>query len=235
MRIRYDAPSNRYEVMADARGWIALVDDPGSDPLPGNPNLNFRFAGEPNSFFLIRAHYNYVAPEAQYRYSNLADWVLPAAGGQSGVGGTTAFGIPTAAGSVPVSGTASYNGSIEGVSTVTGPWGWDGETVATWVGGSVSLNFDFGAGSLTGELHPYLDADKRYDLGTLAFANTVFGVGSQTFSGTFATSVSGPNSFSGQLTGPHAEELIGKWAFPFISPIDASPQSATGAWIAKRP
>ena len=28
LRIRYDAASNRYEVMAGARGWEALVDDP---------------------------------------------------------------------------------------------------------------------------------------------------------------------------------------------------------------
>ena len=123
---------------------------------------------------------------------------------------------------------------IAGTSTVTGPWGWDGETAAARVDGSVLLNFNFGNGSLAGELHPYLEANKRYDLGTLAFTNAVFGVGSQTYSGSFATNVIGPNAFSGLLTGPHAEELIGKWAFPFLSPIDGAPNSATGAWIAKR-
>ena len=116
-----------------------------------------------------------------------------------------------------------------GTSTVTGPWGWDGETAAAWVDGSVLLNFNFGNGSLAGESHPYLAADKRYDLGTLAFANTVYGIGSQTFSGKFATTLSGPNSFSGLLTGPAAQELIGSFTFPRIAGDHQI--TAAGAWV----
>lgn len=234
LRIRYDSASNRYEVLV-GNGWVQLVDDPLSSPLPGQPNQMFVFAGAPinQSFFMIRANYRFSEPEVQYSYSNLAIWEVPAAGGQSGLSGITAFGMATPPGGVPVSGSASYRGLVQGTSTVTGPWGWDGETVAASVDGTVLLNFNFANGSLAGELHPSLYADKHYDLGTLAFANTIFGVGSQTFSGSFATNVSGPNSFSGLLTGPHAEELIGKWAFPFLSPIDGAPRSATGAWIAK--
>lgn len=235
LRIRYDSASNKYEVLV-GNGWVQLVDDPLSSPLPGRPNQMFVFAGAPTnqSFFTILAHRGFSEPEFQYRYSNLALWAVPLTGSQSGLSGVTAFGIATPPGGVPVSGSASYQGMVQGTSTVTGPWGWDGETAAAWVDGSVLLNFNFSNGSLAGELHPYLEADKRYDLGTLAFTNTIFGVGSQTFSGSFATNVSGPNSFSGLLTGPHAEELIGKWAFPFLSPIDGAPHSAAGAWIAKK-
>jgi hypothetical protein len=133
-----------------------------------------------------------------------------------------------------MTGSATYQGFIDGFSNVPvsfGEWG----TVAADVGGTVNLNFNFGSGSLNGEIHPYLNATTRYDLGSLAFKDTVFGVGSTTFSGAFATNLSGPNSFSGQFTGPSAQELIGKWAFPFLSPIDGSAASASGAWIAKRP
>ena len=234
LRIRYDAASHRYEVMAGTRGWDALVDDDNSSPLPGNPNVNFDFAGMPQSFFMIRAHYTY-PPDYRYRYSNLAAWAVPAAGGQAALAGTTAFGIATPAGAVPTSGSASFEGLIEGLSTETGPWGWDKETVPAWVSGSVLLTFNFGSGSLTGELRPYLVADKRYDIGTIAFAKTVFGIGSQTFTGSFDTNVTGANSFSGRFTGPNAEELIGKWVFPYLSPINGAPQSGSGAMIAKRP
>jgi hypothetical protein len=234
LRIRYDAASNRYEVMAGARAWVPLVDDDNSSPLPGNPNVNFDFSGLPQSFFRIRAHYTYPS-DYRYRYSNLAAWGVPAAGGQPALAGTTAFGMATPAGAVPTSGSASFQGLIEGFSDETGPWGWDKETVPAWVGGSVQLTFNFGNGSLAGELRPYLLADKRYDLATIAFGNTVFGVGSQTFSGSFDTAVSGPNSFSGRFTGPNAEELIGKWAFPYLSPINGAPQSGSGAMIAKQP
>jgi hypothetical protein len=237
LRIRYDAATNRYEVMAGSRGWETLVDDPSSSPLEGSPNTNFGLAGlAPNhSYFMIRAHYNHPAPEVRYRYSNLAAWGFLAPDGQSFMpSGTAAFGMATPAGSVPVSGNASYKGMVEGNSTVSGPWGWDGEMVNAWLGGSIQLNFDFGNGSLAGELRPFIDADKRYDLAPLAFANTVFGSGSQTFSGSFATAVSGPNSFSGLFTGPNGEEVIGKLAFPFHSPIDGATHSGKGAWIAKR-
>ena len=125
---------------------------------------------------------------------------------------------------------------MEGGSTVQCTCGWDaGQQALASVQGTVAFNFNFYAGSLSGALHPYLYGETLRDLGTLPFSNAVFGVGSQTFSGTFATNLAGPNAFSGQFTGPAGEELIGKWAFPLISPYDGSLQSASGAMIAKRP
>ena len=233
LRVRYEAGSNKYEVNTGAGQWSALIDDPSFSPLPGNPNVSFIIGG--GGFLMIRAHYAYPA-EFQYRYSNLAVWGgAPGADGQT-VGGYTAIGIPTAAANVPRTGSATYQGLIEGGSTVLCDCGWDpGQKALATIGGSALLTFDFGQGTLSGGLHPYLDAEKRYDLGTLAFANTVFGVGSQTFSGTFATNLSGPNAFSGLFTGANAQELIGNWSFPFTYPLDGSLQSATGAMIAKRP
>jgi hypothetical protein len=233
LRVRYDATSAKYEVNTGSGQWSVLIDDPSYSPLPGSPNVEFMIGG--GGHVSIRVHYAF-PPEFQYRYSNLAVWGgAPGANGQA-VGGLTAIGIPTAAANVPRAGSASYQGLIEGGSTVLCNCGWDvGEKALATVGGSASLTFDFGQGTLSGALHPYLDAEKRYDLGTLGFANTVFGVGSQTFSGTFASNLTGPNAFSGMFTGPNAQELIGNWSFPFTYPLDGSLQSATGAMIAKRP
>lgn len=234
LKIRYDAARGIYEVMAGPLPWTALVDDPLSEPLPGQPNQMFAFAGSgPNeSFFIIRAHHSFTNPDVKYSYSNIAQWAVTDPG-VFGIGGLSAFGIATPAGGVPVTGSASYNGFLEGFSTVE--YQYDSFFVPATVGGSVSLDFDFGSGTLAGLIDPYLDTFQRYDLPSLAFSNTVFGVGSTNFSGSFATVLSGPNSFSGQFTGPNAQELIGKWAFPFLSPIDGALESAAGVWIAKKP
>jgi hypothetical protein len=233
LRIRYDAATNRYEVMAEGRAWEALRDDPLSSPTPGNPNTNFVFAGAAvnHSFFLIRAHYSYPdQTDRRYQYSNLAAWGRTE--GSVGLGGYVAFGMATPAGSVPITGSASYEGFIEGVATVQYPY--EGVPALAHVDGTVTMNFNFGAGTLSGHIDPDIVTDRSYDLGTLTFANTVFGTGSRSYSGQFATSVSGPNTFSGLFTGPGAQELIGKWTFPFTSPIDGATASATGAWIAKK-
>lgn len=238
LRIRYDAATGKYEVMAPGRGWDALIDDPSFSPHAGDPNTSFRFAssgGSNPSYFLIRASHRFSEPTVQYRYSNLAAWGVQtsAPGGGQAVGGYTAFGMATPTTGVPLSGTGNYHGLVEGSSTI--PWHWDDETFAAPVGGVVALRFDFGSGSLVGEMRPYVEGDNgRVSLGTFAFADTVHGIGNQSFSGRFVTSASGSNAFSGLFTGPAAQELIGKWALPFVYPVDGSTQSASGAWIAKR-
>lgn len=232
LRIRYDASSSHYQVMLPGGDWTALVDDPSSF-FNGAASMSFKLAGSPQSIFIIRTHYSLPA-DIRYRYSNLAVWGIATTDGKGSAAGTTAFGIPTTVAGIPLSGSATYQGMIEGGATFKCVCGWDGEIANAGIGGTVSFNFDFGKGSFSGTLNPYLDAEKRYDLDALTFSNTSFGAGSQIFSGTFNTNVSGPNSFAGQFTGPHAEELIGKWEFPFSSPTDGSAQSASGAMIAKQ-
>src|SRR5262245_35059890 len=51
IRIRYNATTDKYEVMAATTGWRTLVDDPNSTPLIGAPNANFELSGYPSSFF----------------------------------------------------------------------------------------------------------------------------------------------------------------------------------------
>ena len=230
LRIRYDAATNKYEVMAEGRGWETLVDDPSFTPHPGDPNVMFTVAGAStsSSSFVIRTHYSYPASSAsRYQYSNLAPWKV------GSVSGFTAFGIATPLSGVPVTGSASYQGMIEGGTTETFSDGF--ETVPGYVVGSINLNFDFGAGSLSGSISPTLYLADTHVLPTLTFTDTVYSSGSATFSGKFDTSLAGPNSFAGLFTGPGAEELIGRFAFPYLSPADGSAEQAAGAFVAKRP
>lgn len=239
LRIRYVASTNQYQVLIPGSDWDRLVDDPSHSPPPGDPNLSFvlgSLASVPNrSNFQLRAHFRSPAPEIQYQYSNLFTWSVGNVGGVSGSGvtGSTAFGIATPAGGVPVTGTATYRGLITGVSTIDDPI--ESEMHKAQIDGSVLLNFDFGAGTLGGEMRPYVNAwAGRTDLAPVSFIDTVYSTGSRTYSGRFNSGVAGPNSFSGLFTGPGAQELIGRWSFSFVYPRDGSIQSASGAWIAKK-
>ena len=230
LRIRYDAATNKYEVMAEGRGWETLVDSPSFTPHPGDPNVIFVFAGAPtnSSYFMIRAHYSYPASNsARYQYSNLAPWRV------GSVSGYTAFGMATPASGVPVTGSASYQGMIEGGTTETYSDGF--EIAPGYVAGSINLSFDFGSGSLSGSISPTVYLAGTHVLPALTFTDTVYSTGSASFSGRFSTSLAGPNSFAGLFTGPAAQELIGRFEFPYSSPVDGGAERAAGAFVAKRP
>ena len=59
----------------------------------------------------------------------------------------------------------------------------------------------------------------------------MYSTGRTTFSGQFNSNLPGVNSFSGLFTGPHAEEVIGNFAFPYRSPIDNQTYQADGAFV----
>lgn len=174
-----------------------------------------------------------------YRYSEVASY----RSADSQQIGAFAFGVLTPAGGVPVTGSATYSGTVRGQSDVIASDSFNGPNRAV-VEGSVNLDFNFASGSLTGAMSIGLNdaAGNALGLGTYSFRNTVFGVGSTSYSGKFDTAAAGDNFFLGQFTGPHAEETIGAWALPFIlnvgnSTIEADHHThqAFGAWIAKKP
>ena len=87
--------------------------------------------------------------------------------------------------------------------------------------GSITLNFDFGAGTLSGHMDPqYAPVWDAVSLGTYAFTDTVFSKGSTSFSGSFLTpaGATGASSFQGSFNGPNAAEAMGSWAAPFYDP-----------------
>ena len=146
--------------------------------------------------------------------------------------GIVAFGEATPPAGVPLSGSASFGGIIRGSADVVADAGGYGKIDRAPLGGTVSFQFDFNRSSLTGQIRPVLACDcTSISFPTLDF-QAMIGAGSPTFSGKFNTDVSGPNTLSGLFTGPHAEELMGSWTFPFLT--DQIAHSATGVWIAKR-
>jgi len=204
IRVRYDAPTQAYQVF--------LPD--GLDWQAIHYDLSSESA------------YSYSGPsvllgvsKTANQYSQLISWNDGANSGRDAVG------ILTSAGDVPVTGTATYSGQILGVTS-------EHHAQDFTFGGSIALAFDFGAGSLAGSITPNLQ--QGYDAGTLNFRDTVYSAGDTKFSGTFDTDVAGVNTFSGQFTGPQAEELIGNFAIPYRSSIDQLTYQANGAFIGKK-
>ncbi len=73
------------------------------------------------------------------QFTSFGSWALP----ESGEIGKFVYGIPTAAGDVPITGSADYSGEIRGLTMDQAP-----------VFGPILLSFNFGAGTLSGEMTP---------------------------------------------------------------------------------
>ena len=143
--------------------------------------------------------------------------------------GWAAFGTATPAGAVPTSGSASYSALVRGSSVDA--WG--------AIEGTASLQFDFGAGKLSGHFDPvylYLGGlGETSSLGRYDFTNTVYSAGSTTYSGQLSQAGLGQSgSFGGQFTGPSAQELMARWSAPFHDPITNVDSTMFGVWVGKR-
>jgi hypothetical protein len=166
---------------------------------------------------------------SNFTYTNFASW-----DGGCPMGcnlGVFAYGIPTASGDVPVTGSATYAGSVMGS---TGRY--EGSSFMD-VFGSVTLTFDFGAGTLNGNMKPEVmfNGWDSTAIGTYTFRDTVFSKGSTTFSGAFDVPGSSANSsFTGSFTGPGAAELMAQWKAPYVQPGTTSSGTMSGIWIAKK-
>jgi hypothetical protein len=233
VHIRYLSNGN-YEMELPGRGWDILV------PIKGtSPPSDFQY--QPSSSAQNAAGlFTGPARWSGYKYSEYAYWYSRDIGRQ----GWVAFGSPTAAADVPRTGSATYDGVVHGSADImstdplSAPFYYP-----TQIDGSVSLAFDFGAGKLAGSMTLAIpDGMQPATLGTFAFRDTAFSTGSQTYSGSFAATETGPNFFSGRFTGPRAEETIGTFALPFrfsastqSFPADNQVHTAVGAWVAKHP
>lgn len=213
--IRYN-PGGYYEAEFPGATWTRLA-------IPGNvvPQDPATF----NLFQTVPGGHNVAIGLARLRGYQYSEWAN---------NGAFAFGSATPAGSVPVTGSGNYHGEVIGSSDILQDDFLVGGKVAVAIAGSVDLQFHFGSGSLGGSMtvktDPYVGP---VDLGTFAFRDTVYSVGSPTYSGAFQTSATGQNAFLGRFTGPHAEETIGGWALPFQYSADGLVHQAWGAWIAK--
>jgi hypothetical protein len=224
-QMRYDAASDTYEVQFPGTGWQTLWTKDTSLPdwarqvgigADGQGGMSLNLDRRPNG------------PD-DYPYSSIGFY------GDTvhGTNGFVAFGVATPADAVPTSGSAQYNGVIDGLSDIyvyvpgAGPDPWP---TPLGVSGTVTLSFNFSNGTLGGSMKPVLSSGES--LGSFTFTNSVYSAGA--YSGEFNSSASGANGFYGQLTGPNGEELIGAWALPFHYSGDGQDHEAVGAWVAKQ-
>lgn len=233
--IRYTADGH-YEIQMPGNDWDRLVHHKGlGSPTADNNYFQPASVGQ-NLGYLIIAN---AAKWDDYSYSEMGGWGSRAASRY----GYVAFGMATPDGGVPTSGSATFEGKVMGSADVMLPDNLYGGYVPLYLDGSVTLNFDFGSGTLAGAMTLNgADGMNPFEVGTFAFRDTVFSAGSTTYSGAFETSASGENFFLGRFTGPNAEETIGAWAVPFVftsggeyAPADGQTHQAYGAWIARRP
>jgi len=106
------------------------------------------------------------------------------------------------------------------------------------VGGTATLQFDFGEGTLAGHFDPVLEySGLTYPLGQYTFVNTVFGVGSTTFSGNFShANPQLTGAFNGLFTGPNGQELMARWtASYFVQNVTTQNEEIYGIWVGRKP
>ena len=209
LQVRYVASTNSYEVQAPySQPWVA------STYSSSGPGVVVYQGGVGGATMWVRT--------GPYQYSTLLEW------NDGDNVGYEALGMATPAVGVPVTGSATYSGQILGVTTE-----YQAKLADDFpVDGSILLSFNFGVGTLSGSISPNLH--QGYAFAPLSFVNTVYSTQSTTFSGKFDTSATGVNSFSGLFTGPSAQELIGNFAFPYVSPVDSKTYQASGAFVGKK-
>lgn len=134
MQLRYDAASGEYEVNFGAEGWQRLS-------AGGAPD-QFEYGGSGTHGGGLSLD----LASSNYDFSRMGSF----ASRDASAFGFTSFGIGTPASAVPISGTATYDGQMLGLVDVQSPDYY--HPLFTY--GTVQLNFDFGAGTLAGNLHP---------------------------------------------------------------------------------
>ena len=218
--VSYDAPSNVY-----------MMDVPASQPgdfqatTTGDRYWNGQLGSLPiggqQPIFLDVFRPGSQNWDFSLTYTSFAEYST-----SSGQFGELAFGQATPASAIPVTGSASYAAFAAGQTDFGFP-----------IRGDVTLQFNFGAGTLAGSFDPYI-----YDflsgntpLGHYDFANTVYGVGSTTFSGELARSgLAEHGTFDGLFTGPAAQELMARWTAPYHDPTTNADSQMFGVWVGKK-
>ena len=227
--VRYSA-GGYYEIQLPGAQWDRLIHYKGlGNPDSGNNYFQPASVAQ-NLGYLVTS----TSRSKGYSYSELGSWGNLNLSLEGGFG-VLAFGVPTPATAIPTSGSASYSGLASGTADVLQYDQLFTSYYSTGVGGTVALNVNFSSGVLAGSMDLSIDGGMNpIALGTFGFKNTLLGVGSATYSGTFDTPLSGQNYFLGRFTGPTAQETIGAWALPFKDPGDGQVHQAIGAWIAKQ-
>ena len=168
---------------------------------------------------------------AKYRYVSFANWLAGARIDNSS--STLSYGVygiaqPTPAGNVPVSGTARYDGHISGYMA---------GNAADFLSGTARFDFDFSSAQVTGNMAVSLSCFMgcSYSSTNYTFEDTVFGVGSTSFSGRLISEgIPSAGYFSGLFAGPEASELMASFKMPFFNQDQNRWVQAGGVVLAKK-
>jgi hypothetical protein len=206
VRISFDSAKNSYEVMLPGKDWAVLTAGTYDYTISDASGAKLGTASFSGS--------------DKYRYTGLAD--VFANGSRS-----FAYGVATPFSGVPVIGSATYNAELRG----------SGGGYS--IGGSAEFDFNFATGTLSGWLQPTGNDPGGwgpYALGGRRdFAQTVYSTGSATFSGSLSYNGAVGGSFSGLFTGPQAQELMGKFEFPFDDYYSPGKTiTGTGVFVGKK-
>lgn len=215
--VRYDAPTQSYYV-----------------DVPSGPDGAFRATGENDDFwFGVLAgdtNASILKPDnsqLDFIYTTFGDYYHYDWG--SSYDGVFAFGFATPQAAVPVTGSANYSALLMGR---TEDW-------SHVVRGTASLQFNFGAGTLSGYMEPTLIGGMNPTvLGRYDFVNTIYGVGSATFSGGLKHNTHNlTGTFNGIFTGPAAQELMARWIAQYSDPLSATSETKHmfGVLVGKKP
>jgi hypothetical protein len=236
MQFSYDAATNTYQIAVPdyAPGTLANTQYNGTAGEVATSTISQVTDG--TSSTLQPVHVFLPVPKAgdTYTYTSLGYWYGDLGTDPNGAAmsseGIFAYGIPTAASSMPISGSASYAATIFAMDSAIG--------TSFPVFGDAQLSFDFGAGTLSGSMHPQIadDFDGFFvDYGVYTFKDTVYSTGSTTFSGKFdVPNLPGADSFfNGQFNGPNAVELMARFVAPYRL-SDSQQGTLSGIWIGKK-
>jgi hypothetical protein len=236
LKIAYSAADGRYAVTVPGSSEGTLVPKTGNGGWNGTSWINLESsnsdlvngAGQPQAAVVL----DWPA-SSPYSYTSFGSWTGPSPMGE--VRNVFAYGIPTAAADVPKVGNASYVGQIRGITNGEPPPGGSVQPILD-VFGTVSLSFDFGAGTLVGSMNPEIaPVWDAVSLGTYSFRDTVYSTGSTSFSGAFnVEGSSAPSSFLGSFTGPGGAELMANWLAPYRDPVSGIWGTMGGVWIANK-
>jgi hypothetical protein len=128
--------------------------------------------------------------------------------------GIAAFGMAAAASEIPSSGTRNFVGNDEPEYAPT-------------------LDFDFGAGQLTGQVRiAWEDAWGPYPATTFNLAPASFDRTTNEFSSTFSVpGAPAPGSIHGMFMGPGAREVAIAWQSPIVDPYSSQWVTLRGVWL----
>lgn len=215
-------------------GYSGSYDESGWDQVYGSSNELLDGEAEYQDVVVfLRWPRDPEQPDSQFSYTSWGRWVQtfeyedPPENLTTGI---FVYGNATDPAAIPRTGSASYSGAVVGTSNQYG--------IHTDIAGSVDLLFDFGAGTLAGEMNPTICFFDCVPLGTYTFIDTVYASGSTTFSGAFSFDGKATDSwFEGLFNGPSAQELMATFSAPFTAYAGTDGEMSgtmSGVWLGKR-